>query len=247
MSMEQDHFDAIESAALNAWPAPRQMLYDGWLLRMTGGNSKRINSVNIRYPSSLPLAEKIAFCSEIYAQHDLPLIFRLPDPLATEDLHQALDQAGLHEYDPTYVYGREIAVGDAEQHDVTARPLAIEDWLEARSRITQTPVIRLVDYTKVLGIIVPEKALLGLYLNGEPVACGMGVVEGHLLGYFSIYTHPSHRRRGYGRAMMAALAQWGVGRGATYGYLQVEGDNAPALAMYAAMGFENIYRYKYYK
>jgi len=245
--MEQDHFESIETAALNAWPAPRQMLYDGWLLRMTGGNSKRVNSVNVRYPSSLPLAEKIKFCKDIYRQHDLPLIFRLPDPLATEDLIQALDQAGLREYDPTFVLGREISANIALDHDLSILSLTIEEWLQVRSWISQTPLVRLVDYGQILGIIVPEKILLGSFLNGEPVGCGMGVVEGHLLGYFSIYIHPIYRRKGYGKVMMAALSEWGAAQGATFGYLQVEGENAPALAMYSALGFEGIYRYVYYR
>ena len=60
--MNQEFIARIEDAALNAWPSPRQMVYDGWLLRFTGGESKRVNSVNIRYASSLPLSEKIAFC-----------------------------------------------------------------------------------------------------------------------------------------------------------------------------------------
>lgn len=245
--MNLDFLIRIEEAALNAWPAPQQMLYDGWLLRLTGGNSKRVNSVNVRYPSSLPLADKIGFCRAIYAQHGLPLIFRLPDPMATEDLLQALVRAGLREYDPTFVLGWEISGATEVRRDVTARPLTIADWLEVRSLVTQTPLARLVDYGQILGIIVPEKVLMGLFLNGKLVACGIGVLEGHLLGYFSIYTHPSHRRRGYGRAMMAALTRWGATQGATFGYLQVEGDNAPALAMYAAMGFTRLYRYVYYK
>jgi ribosomal protein S18 acetylase RimI-like enzyme len=47
--------------------------------------------------------------------------------------------------------------------------------------------------------------------------------------------------------MMAALTDWGLSRGADFGYLQVEGDNDPAQAMYEKLGFELCYRYDYFK
>jgi ribosomal protein S18 acetylase RimI-like enzyme len=46
---------------------------------------------------------------------------------------------------------------------------------------------------------------------------------------------------------MAALSQWGLERGAKFGYLQVEGDNQAAQAMYKTMGFEKLYGYAYRK
>jgi ribosomal protein S18 acetylase RimI-like enzyme len=73
------------------------------------------------------------------------------------------------------------------------------------------------------------------------------VVEGDLLGFFSIYVSEKYRRNGYGEMVMQGLTNWGVARGARFGYLQVEGDNQPALALYEKMGFEVCYRYVYSK
>ena len=53
------------------------------------------------------------------------------------------------------------------------------------------------------------------------------------------------RRRGLGRAVMAALLGWGAERGATTAYLQVLGHNAPALALYDSMGFTTHHAYAY--
>jgi ribosomal protein S18 acetylase RimI-like enzyme len=44
---------------------------------------------------------------------------------------------------------------------------------------------------------------------------------------------------------MAALLEWGAERGATTAYLQVLGHNAPALALYAGMGFTTHHAYAY--
>src|SRR5437868_6694718 len=52
----------IEELTLNAWPPLQSMLYDGWLLGFSHGYTRRANSVQSLYPSSLPLDEKIAIC-----------------------------------------------------------------------------------------------------------------------------------------------------------------------------------------
>ena len=245
--MEKGKIQAIESAALNAWAAPRQMYYDGRLLRMTGGDSKRVNSVNVCRMSTLPFDEKIRKCEQIYAQHKQPLIFRLPEPFTSSELRQALINKGYQEFDPTFVLGREISAGKDLPDNVSVRILTAEDWLQVRSWLTGTPLVELVYHAAVLNVILPEKVLVGLYVDDIPAACGMGVVEGNLLGYFSIYTHSGMRRQGYGSVVMEVLSGWGKEKGATYGYLQVEGDNATALRMYEKLGFMRVYRYSYWK
>jgi len=245
--MDDKLMDAIESAALNAWPAPRQMMYDGWLLRFTSGESKRVNSVNVRYPSMLPLDEKIRFCEAAYAHQRLPVIFRLLQPFTSEKVYLALERAGYREFDPTYVLRRELQPTQALPTGVSARALPAVDWLELRAYLMAKPLAALVHHAAVLSAMAPERALLALFVDDVPVACGMGVVEGELLGYFSIYTRQGERRKGFGKLMMDILAAWGRERNASYGYLQVEGDNYPALKMYDTLGFEKVYGYSYSK
>lgn len=245
--MENDFLERIEEAALNAWPAIQQILFDGWLLRFTGGESKRINSVNIHYPSKLPLIEKIRHCETLYNSQNQPTIFRLPEPWTSAELIQTLADAGYHAFDPTMVLGRKVVCQDGLLTGLEISQMSVDDWISMRARLMDSPLSKLSLHTAILKLIVPDKVLLCVFVDDQPVSCGMGVVEGDLLGYFSIYTKPSERCRGFGRATMAALTRWGVERGAVYGYLQVEGDNAPALAMYQKLGFELCYPYVYYK
>src|SRR3546814_7924409 len=44
----------LEDACFNAWPSPKQVLHGGWLMRFSGGNVRRVNSVN---PLNGPRAE----------------------------------------------------------------------------------------------------------------------------------------------------------------------------------------------
>jgi len=65
------------------------------------------------------------------------------------------------------------------------------------------------------------------------------------LGVFSMLTLPSGRRRGAAQAVLAALAARAVAEGIDRMYLQVERDNAPALALYARASFREAYGYHY--
>ncbi|HEV7215678.1 MAG TPA: hypothetical protein VGP33_11200, partial [Chloroflexota bacterium] len=68
---------ATEELSLNAWPADRTLCYDGWLLRLTGGYTRRANSVQALYPSALALTDKIAYCEQVYTAHGLDTIFKV--------------------------------------------------------------------------------------------------------------------------------------------------------------------------
>jgi N-acetylglutamate synthase len=91
-----------------------------------------------------------------------------------------------------------------------------------------------------------------LHLDGQLVtarigdaASGVATVDGDWAGFRSIEVGPPHRRRGLALAVMAALVGWAAERGATTAYLQVLGDNAPALALYERLGFAEHHRYRY--
>lgn len=245
--MEKDSILRLEEAALNAWPAPRQMVYDGWILRFTGGPSKRVNSANVLYSSRLPLAQKIAYCEKAYTIADLPPLFRVPMPFSTPALVQSLAEAGYHAFDETYVLTRSLTPPEPLPEGLHLEILAVDDWIPFKGLISEAQPGPLALQREIIHCIVPQKMLIVLFTGDQPVACGMGVLEGDLLGFFSIYTHHDARRKGFARAVMSALTAWGLQGGAQLGYLQVEGFNEPARALYHRLGFDLCYSYQYYK
>lgn len=76
-------------------------------------------------------------------------------------------------------------------------------------------------------------------------ASGVATLDGDWVGFRAIEVSPAHRRQGLGLQVVAALLEWGAEQGATTAYLQVLGDNAPALALYDGLGFAEHHRYRY--
>jgi GNAT superfamily N-acetyltransferase len=73
-------------------------------------------------------------------------------------------------------------------------------------------------------------------------AVGISVESDGLVGLFSIAVDPQLRRTGLGTATTRALMRRAAG---SIPYIQVEGENAAALAMYRRLGFEEAYRYRH--
>jgi ribosomal protein S18 acetylase RimI-like enzyme len=77
------------------------------------------------------------------------------------------------------------------------------------------------------------------------VASGVAAVDGDWVGFRSIAVAPERRREGLGLAVMAALVERAAEEGATTAYLQVLGDNVPALSLYERLGFVEHHHYRY--
>lgn len=70
------------------------------------------------------------------------------------------------------------------------------------------------------------------------------VVEDHL-HLSRLRVVPEARRRGHGTELTAALAAWGLGRGARWAVLQVALRASGARAFYAGLGCVEHHRYRY--
>jgi len=60
-----------------------------------------------------------------------------------------------------------------------------------------------------------------------------------------VFTHPDHRGRGLARQLCSVLLAQARAAGAKVAYLQVDGANHPARAVYHRMGFADAYAYHY--
>jgi GNAT superfamily N-acetyltransferase len=219
------------------------MVYDGWVLSFSAGYTRRANSVDALYPSSIPFDEKIATCERQYVRVGTAPVFKVCS-LAEPGLDAALERHG-------YAAQSETSVQVADLADPVADP-AIElsadldeSWLDDFCALTHTPDRWRPTMGAMLRKIAPEHTFARQRHEGAPIALGMAVAERGWVGLYDIVVDQPWRNQGLGYRLVSSLLRWGQQSGATRAHLAVMGDNAPALALYARLGFGEVYRYWY--
>ena len=99
--------------------------------------------------------------------------------------------------------------------------------------------------SEIIGAIEPEAGLFVHEGEDKALAIAICVHDGDLAGLFEIATEAGERRQGHARRLVQSALKWARQRGARFAWLQVEADNVEALALYRALGFDEIYRYHY--
>lgn len=241
--MQLEH--RIEEASFNAWPALRHVFYDGWLLRFSDGYTKRTNSVNVLGPSVLHAAEKIPGCEAHYRRQGLPTIFRLTSLSAPPGLDELLAERGYLHEDPSLVLNRQLGEATDAGSEVPIEEVVREEWIEHFIRLSGYGARTLQTLTRMLDKIAGEIVTVVVRDGREVVACGRGAPAGTLFGLFDLVVAPEARRKGHGRRLIEGMYRLARRRGCAESYLQVTESNMPALNLYWALGFEELYRYWY--
>ncbi|HEX4766983.1 MAG TPA: GNAT family N-acetyltransferase [Lichenihabitans sp.] len=253
MSSAPTPFDALRSradeACLNGWPAVREVVLDAAVLRLSGGYTRRANSVNLLGPIRREPADFIRACENVYDRGGLPTIFRLSSAVPG-DLGPALEQAGFGApEDETLVLRRDLrgfrrdTEGDVS---LTSRPIE-SGWLDALAGIqglddTKRDIRRLI----IDAIAVPA-VFAATQVDGQAVALAFGALHDGMVCINSVATHPDFRRRGFARRAIGAVLAWAAGEGrATDACIPVVAGNHPAVALCRGLGFEDeVLRYHY--
>ena len=244
----------LDELAANAMPPTSSRLLDGWLLRHTPDvPMRRANSVlTLDAGTALDLDARLAIVEDHYRRIGRPVRLQVGDASAPAGLDGALAARGYEIEAPVdvctaptaTVLDRCAPTGAPELPTLERHPVPDERWLATwRDCDTSDRPVELYGdaYRELLARVGPD--LLALLVPGRGVA--VGVRERGRVGVFSMKTHPDHRRRGIGRALLLELARWAQGEGATTMYLQVETENDPARALYDGAGFTRHHGYRY--
>jgi ribosomal protein S18 acetylase RimI-like enzyme len=226
----------LERLLARTWPAIETAPLGGWTLRYSQGFSRRANSALALTAPPGGTDAAIAAVADWYGSRGARPLVSLAGAVAKR-LDDELAARGW------------AAEGETA---VMTRPI---------EPVADTGEVRIVDapgpaFLEQVGRGVPEVAarVFGsgadrgyaeVWRDGALAARGRGAIAGDTVAITSIGTLPAYRRQGLGTAVLHALEAWGAVKGATRAALQVETDNAAAIAMYAALGYAERYRYRY--
>jgi GNAT superfamily N-acetyltransferase len=233
----------VEEACLNAWPALREVLLDGWLLRFSDGQTRRANSANPLRPVSS--VDRPAF-EALYRRLSLPTIFRVLS-LIDASIDDCLAEAGYtREGESCVLYAPIADVETARDPDVQLLDQPTQEWFAAMAALQTHSTQQAATYWRIVSQLAVPAAFAALSNEMGTVALAYGAIHNDLLCYESVITDSNSRRQGYSRRIVAALAGWAKDQGITGACLEVEAHNLPALALYNAVGLKRLlYSYHY--
>jgi N-acetylglutamate synthase len=233
----------VEETCLNAWPALREVVLDGWVLRFSEGLTRRANSANPLRPVS---HVDLRACEALYRRLGLPTIIRVLS-LIDAGVDERLAEAGYSgEGESCVLYAAIDDIAAARDPDVKLLDQPTPEWFDAMAALQHHSSEQAATYRRIVGQLAIPAAFAVLSDEGGTVALAYGALHNGLLCYESVITDRRRRRQGWGRRIVNALTAWARDEGAVGACLEVEAHNAPARTLYDAIGLKReLYRYHY--
>jgi len=240
----------VEAACRAAWPASAELDLAGWRLRFASGHSRRANSANPAGWDAAALEIVLPFIEAAYAARGLPPVIRLPALFPADQLRRfeaVLQERGyLPEGDSPTLLADLPQIPMRMDPDVAIRPLPDADWLALQAQWQGWDAATLEKYQAIVTNVAPPAGFMTLSHAGAAALAFARITE-RMACLCSMVSDPARRRQGHGKRLLGAALAWAIREGADSACLQVEADNAPALALYRAMGFtRTLYAYRYW-
>lgn len=212
------------------WPPKIRETHEAYVLRQAEGGGGRVNSASLLPPAATPLQIE-------EAEARMRAWGLEPSFLITEDWQAEL-LSDWKQGEHVLIYAGPCPQEAAGPYTAAWPANAAQEalWEQAGTGAARRAV---------MGQVAVPKAALSLDIAGQTAGVLFAAVtQGHVV-LQAVEVAPQLRRRGIGRALLAAAAQWGRAQGASRMMLVVTAQNTPALALYEAMGLRQIGAYHY--
>lgn len=233
----------LEEHAVEAWPATVTERVDGgWVLRATPGLDRGRSNHALTPCRSLAAKEIPAGIESVRAfarRHGIRVGIQVSPVSLHAELMGELDRRGWGSQWPVLVLTapRDESLWSAPESipPLERADWATPEWLAAWARCEPGRDVEAHARTVFRGL-----AGRATFARLDDAAVGIAVEHGGLVGLFCLAVDPKRRRSGLGSGLARSLLG---GSGARTAYLQVEEANAPAVALYERLGFQEAYRY----
>lgn len=239
----------LEAVGFRAWPAA-SVQYDGsWQVRLTGGHpSKRLNCIVALDPSDYrDIGQRLERAARKFDAHGRPALVR-ETPLAPPLMVAYMEQEGWAPIEESITMVVDLFRADIAGQMDHLPSHDIGRFVDAVLAVSGEDVSLKPGLAEIVTAIKPPN---GLFVMEDPAAGPVGVLlcvqDNDIAGINSLAVAKSHRRRGIGREILFSALRWARMCGARSAWLQVLADNEAALALYRAIGFEEAYRYRYWR
>lgn len=232
----------LESRLINAWPSFEYQVYDGWILRLANGYSKRANSASPLVPGA-DLDEALLDHMVVrFVAANVRPTFRLTS-LQAPGVDRLLAGRGFHLLEPTLVMTQAIPEECTVDPSLLLEAEVSKRWVRETAESYGGDKADNATLIEIVSRIRQKAVFATLDLDDRHVAWGLAVVERGYVGLYDIVVSPELRGIGLGRRVVTSLMAWGRREGAHTAYLQVREDNEVARSLYAGLGFAEAYRY----
>ncbi len=200
----------VEETCLNAWPALREVLLDGWVLRFSEGLTRRANSANPLRPVS---QVDLRACEALYRRLGLPTIIRVLS-LIDPSVDDRLAKAGYTgEGESCVLYGPIEDIEAARDPDVGLLDEPTPEWFGAMAALQNHSSEQAATYRRIVGQLAIPAAFAALSDEGGIVALAYGALHNGLLCYELVITDRRPAKAGLGPSDRQSTGGLGQGPG----------------------------------
>lgn len=234
---------AMEHAATRAWPATQSEDVDGWRVRLSGGGSRRANSVLPLGYRGDDLGAGIERVEALYRAQKTRAYFQVTSIAEPSSLDAELERRGYAYEEPCLLIAKPLQSSPMPATIIQSdAPTA--DWLSVYTEPLDD--VRRAKVPAVLAVVPEPRVYLLVMRDGQPLSSALAVLspDGIVL-VECLATRSSIRRSGGAQVVMDALESWAASNGAHTAALQVVAGNTPARALYERRGYVEAGRYHY--